>query len=91
MVLNDLRHNVESHSQAGDRLLLGTSDPIEPLKNLVALFSWDAQAMIAHTDRDRLWGGVEVNLDGLGVRGILDGITDQVGEDLFEPTFISDE
>src|SRR5258708_27507508 len=90
-MLDDLRHNVEPHAQAGDRSLPGISDPIEPVKNLVALFSWDAQALIADTDRDRLWGGVEVHLDRLGIGSILDGIADQVGEDLSEPVSIPDQ
>src|SRR5258708_25315096 len=88
MALDDLRHNVQPHAQAGDRSLLGTSGPIEPLKNLVALFSRDANTMIVHPDGDRLWGGVEVHLDRLGVGRILDGIAEQVGEDLSQPVSI---
>src|SRR5438132_8019135 len=85
MTLDDLRHNVQSHSQTGDRSLLGTRGPIEALKNLVALLLWDAEAMIVHTDGDRLWGGAQINLDRLGVGRILDGITEQIGEDLSQP------
>src|SRR5579884_2107073 len=54
MVLDDLGHNIESHAQAGDRFPLGISDPVEALKNLVAQFSWDAQAMIADAERDHI-------------------------------------
>src|ERR1700733_4955397 len=60
MALDDLRHNVEPHAQTGDRSLLGISGPIEALKNLVMQFLWDAQAMIMHTDCDRLRGGAQV-------------------------------
>ena len=65
MTLDDLRDNVEPHAQAGNAFLPGTSGPIEPIKNLVALLSRDAESMIVHTDRDRLWGGGEVHLDRL--------------------------
>src|SRR5258708_24783161 len=88
MALNDLGHNVQPHAQTRDRSLLETSGPIEPLKNLVALFSRDANTMIVHPDGDRLWGGVEVHLHRLGVGRILDGIAEQVGEDLSEPVSI---
>src|SRR6202035_98563 len=91
MTLDDFRHNVEPHAQAGDRSLLGTSGPIETLKNLVALFPWDAQAMIVHTDRGRLFRGTQVNLDRLGIGRILDGITDQVDKDLSKSVSISDQ
>lgn len=40
--------------------------------------------MIAYADRDRIFGCAQVNLNLLGVRGILDGIVEQVGEDLSE-------
>src|SRR5258708_8556952 len=78
MALDDLRHNVEPHAQAGDRLLLWISDPIEPFKNLVALLSWDAESLIADTDRDRLWGGAQGNLYRLPARSILHRIPDQL-------------
>src|SRR5258708_32635789 len=91
MTLADRRHNVQPHAQTGDRSLAQIRGPIEPLKNLVALLSRDAEAMIVHTDRDRLWGGVEVHLDRLGIGRILDGIADQVGEDLSEPVSIPDQ
>src|SRR6266699_2213030 len=88
MALDDLRHNVQSHSQAGDHSLLRTRGPIETLKDFVALLSRDAEAMIVHTDGDHLWGGAQVNLDRLGVGRILDGIADQIGEDLSQPISI---
>src|SRR5258708_24553307 len=88
MALDDLRHNVQPHAQTGDRSLFGTSGPIEPLKNLVALLSRDAQAMIVHTDGDHLWGGSQVYLARLGVGRILDAIADQAGEDLSHPVSI---
>ncbi|EFH82750.1 hypothetical protein Krac_3596 [Ktedonobacter racemifer DSM 44963] len=88
MALDDLGHNIEPHAQTRDRLLPGTSGPIEAFKNLVTLLARDTQAMIAHTDRDRLFGGGELHLDGLGVRRILDGIAEQVGEDLSQPVSI---
>src|SRR5258708_40215259 len=91
MTLDDFRHNVEPHAQAGDRSLLGTRGPIEALKDFVALLSWDAETMIMHTDRDRLFGGTQVHLDRLGIGRILDGITDQVGEDLSESVSIPDQ
>ena len=72
MVLHDLGRDVEPHAQTRDRSLLGISGPIEALKNLVAQFSGDAQAMIAHPDRDRLCGGGKIHLDGLGLGRILD-------------------
>src|ERR1700730_299552 len=89
MALDDLRHNVQPHAQTGDCSFLGISGPIEPLKNLVTLLSRDAEAMIVHTDGDRLWGSVEVYLDRLCVGRILDGIAEQVGEDLSQPVSIS--
>src|SRR5258708_38343790 len=82
MALDDFRDNVEPHAQAGNGFLLGTSDPIEALKDLVALLSRDAQAMIADTDGDRLRRGAQVYLDGFGVRRVLDGVPEQIGEDL---------
>jgi hypothetical protein len=82
MVLNDLRHNVQPHAQTGDPSLPGTSSPVEALKDFLALLSRDAQAMIAHADRDRIFGGIEVHFDHLGTGRIFDGIADQVGEDL---------
>src|SRR5258707_5528720 len=91
VMLDDLRHNVEPHAQAGDRLLLRISDPIEPVKNLVALFSWDAQAMVTHLDDNPSFRGAQVNLNRPGIRGILDGITDQVDEDLSEPVRVPDQ
>src|SRR5258708_37892878 len=91
MTLDDLRHNVQSHAQAGDRSLAQIRCPIEAFKNLVALLSRDAQAMIADTDRDHLWGCAEIHLDRLGVRRILDGIAEQLGEDLSEPVSIPDQ
>jgi hypothetical protein len=48
MALDNLGHNGESHTQAGDRLLIGTRGPIEAVKNLVALLARDAQATIAY-------------------------------------------
>src|ERR1700756_364150 len=87
-MLDDLRHNVEPHAQTRDRFLLGVSDPIEAVKNLVALLTWNPQAVILHTDRDRLFGGGEIHLDGLGIRRILDGIAQQVAEDLSESVSI---
>src|SRR2546422_11242536 len=66
MTLDDLRHNVQSHAQTGDRSLLGTRGPIEALKDFLALLSRDTETMITDTDGDRLWGGAQVHLDGLG-------------------------
>jgi hypothetical protein len=63
MAIDNLGHNVESHTQAGDRLLIGTRGPIEAVKNLVALLARDAQAMIAYADRDRIFGCAQVNLN----------------------------
>src|SRR5258706_15997265 len=91
MALDDLRHNVQSHAQTGDGSLLGIRGPIEALKDFVALLSRDTQAMITNTDRDRLWGGGEIHLDGLGVGRMLDGVAEQVGEDLCEPVAIPDQ
>src|SRR5260370_19972159 len=88
MALDDPSSNVQSHSQAGDRSLLRTSGSIEALKNFLALLSRDTEAMITDTNRDRLWGGAEVHLDCLGVGRILDGVAEQVGEDLSEPVSI---
>src|SRR5258708_9831895 len=82
MALDDLRHNVQPHAQTRDHSLLGTSSPIEPLKNLVVLLSRAAEAMIVHPHGDHLSGGAQVHLDRLGVGRILDGIADQVDEDL---------
>jgi hypothetical protein len=91
MTLDDLRRDVQPHTQTGDRSVLGTRGPVEPLKNPVALLSRDAQAMIAHTDGDRLRGSGEIHFDGLGVRRILDGIAEQVGKDLSQPISIPDQ
>jgi hypothetical protein len=55
MLLDDLLDNVQSHPKAGDPFLLGTSSPIEALKDFLTLLSWNAQAMIVHTDRDRIF------------------------------------
>src|SRR5260370_31935940 len=85
VALDDLRHNVQSHTQTGNGSLLGTSRPIEALKDFLALLSRDTEAMITDTHRDRLWGGAQVHLDGLGIGRILDGIAEQVGEDLSQP------
>jgi hypothetical protein len=52
-MFDDLGHDVQPHAQARNRFPRGISDPIEPLKNVVAQFSRDAQAMIADTDRRR--------------------------------------
>jgi len=91
MTLDDLRHNVQPHAQTGDGSLLWTSGPIEALKDFLALLSRNAQAMIVHTDGDRLWGGGEIHFDGLGIGRILDGVAEQVGEDLCEPVSIPDQ
>src|SRR5258708_14087777 len=91
MMFDDLGYNVEPHAQARNRFPLGISDPIEPFKNFVAQFSRDAQAMIADTDRDRIVGGGEIHLDGLGIGSILDRIAEQVGKDLYEPASIPDQ
>src|SRR6266849_3534439 len=88
MALDDLRHNVQSHAQTGDRSLLWTRGSIEALKDFLALLSRDTEAMITDMDRDRLWEGAEVHLDGLSIGRILDGVAEQVGEDLSEPVSI---
>src|SRR5258708_2276431 len=48
MTLDDFCDNVQPHAQTGDRSLAQIRGPIEPLKNLVALLSRDAEAMIVH-------------------------------------------
>src|SRR5258708_30548810 len=53
MALDNLGHNVESHTQAGDRSLAQIRDSIEAFKNLVELLARDTQAMITDTDRDQ--------------------------------------
>src|SRR5258708_34081311 len=68
MTLDDLCHNVQPHTQTGDGSLLRTSDSIEALKDFVALLSRDAESMIVHTNRDRLWGAPRVHLDHLASR-----------------------
>src|SRR6266702_974240 len=88
IALDDLRHNVQSHAQPADHALLGSSGPVEALKDFVALLSRDTQAMIADTDGDRVFRGGEIYLDGLGVGSILDGILQQVGDDLSQPVSI---
>src|SRR5258707_11583596 len=82
VALDDLRHNVQSHTQTGNGSLLWTTGSIKPLKDFLALLSRNAKAMITNTDRGRLWGGAQVHLDDLGVGGILDDVAEQVGEDL---------
>src|SRR5260221_13381870 len=87
MALDDLRHNVQPHAQTGNGSLLGTSGPIEALKDFLALLSRNAKAMITDTDCDRLWGGAQVHLDGLSIGRILDRVAEQVGEDLSQPAW----
>src|SRR5258708_28486176 len=91
MTLDDLRHNVQSHAQSGNGSLLWTSGSIEALKDFLALLSRNAKTMITNTDRGRLWGGAQVHLDGLGIGRILDGVAEQVGEDLCESVSIPDQ
>ncbi len=91
MALDDLGHNVEPHAQARICLLPGVRDAIEALKNLTALLARDTQAMIGYPDRDHLVRGGEFHLDGRCIGRILDGIAQQVGEDLPEPVSIPDQ
>src|SRR5216684_6548608 len=88
MALDDLCHNVQPHAQTGNGSLLWTSGSIEALKDFLALLSRNAKTMITETERGRLWGGAQVHLDGLGVGRILDGVAEQVGEDLSQPVSI---
>lgn len=57
--------------------------------------SRDGQSIVAYTNCDclwgRLWGGSEVNLDCSGVGRILDGIADQVDEDLAQQVQIANQ
>src|SRR5258708_18759854 len=91
MLLDDLRHNVQPHPKARDRSLTRIKRPREALKDFLALFPWDAHALIAHTDGDGLYGSAHLNLDQMGIRSIFDGIADQVDEDLFKLAFVPNQ
>src|SRR5690348_10586944 len=89
MALDDLGHNIEPHAQTRDSSLLSTRRSIETLKNFISLLSRYAQTMIVHPDSDRIFGGLQVYLDRVRMGRILDGIREQVAEDLPEPVSIS--
>ncbi len=55
-------------------------------KNVCLLFTWDTHPVIAHTETGfaRLLHLPDVNLNRSALRAVFDGITQQIGEDLFE-------
>src|SRR5258708_12546995 len=75
MALDDLCHNVQPHAQTRDHSLLGTSSPIEPLKNLVVLLSRDAEAMLVHRAGSHLRARSHLHLTRLALASLLDLLT----------------
>lgn len=88
MLFDYLRHDIETHSQAGKRFLTLGNRAIKAFKDFLTQLARDTYTLVTHTDRDRLYGSDNDNLYSISVRRVFNRITEQISEDLAEPVLI---
>src|SRR5258706_880075 len=85
---DDLACNIESQPKALDMLIAVVAYTIEPVKNMRLILFADASTLILHPNDYLLLLALHANHYGFVSQTILDGVANQVVQNLFQPRFI---
>ena len=89
MGFHEFPGNVEPQAISVRPLGVAPIHPVEPVEDLAQLFPWDAHPGVGHRDNNLLPSLLGIKEDQATLGGVLNGVVQQIGEDLFHPILVA--